>query len=162
MKVVRSAKLKLVCSPEQAARLRGVTTAYRAAQNHCSQWAFTNGKTPSSIAIQKGCYTFIRAEYGLASQLACSVRDSVSAAYKTLWTTTKQSVARLKFTQGQANRKGRLPRLYRSLDNAPVFKALTLEYHYGRDYSFKKDRQVSVMTLEGRMTLGYGYCRRNG
>ncbi|WP_189065975.1 RNA-guided endonuclease InsQ/TnpB family protein [Deinococcus seoulensis] len=155
MKIVRSAKLKLRCSPEQHSRLLAVTTAYRDAQNHASQWAFTHGKTSSGIAIHKGCYADIRARYGLASQLACSVRDSVSAAYKTLWTMTKQSVARLKAAQGQVGRKGRLPRLYRGLDHAPVFKALTLDYHYGRDYSFKTGRQVSVMTLEGRMTLGY-------
>ncbi|GAA5438259.1 IS200/IS605 family transposase ISDge19 [Deinococcus aquaticus] len=154
--IVRTAKLKLTCSSEQRSRLQAVTTAYRAAQNHASRWAFEHGKTSSGIAIHKGCYAHIRAEYGLASQLACSVRDSVSAAYKTLWTTTKQSIARLKTAQGQAARKGRrLPRLYRGLDHAPVFKALTLEYHYGRDYSFKTGRQVSVMTLQGRMTVGY-------
>ena len=99
--IVRSAKLKLRCSPEQRGRLLAVTTAYRAAQNHASQWAFTHGKTSSGMAIHKGCYADIRAQYGLASQLACSVRDSVSATYKTLWTTTRQSAARLKAAQGQ-------------------------------------------------------------
>ena len=50
MKVIRTAKLKLTCSPEQAARLQGVTSAYRDAQNHCSRWAFHNGKTSSGSA----------------------------------------------------------------------------------------------------------------
>lgn len=155
MNIVRTAKLKLTCSPEQAGRLLAVTTAYRTAQNHASLWVFEHGKTTSNTAIHKGCYADIRAQYGLSSQLACSAQRSVASSYKTLWATTKESVARLKAAQGQAARKGRLPRLYRGLDHAPVFKALTLEYQYGYDYSFKKDRQVSVMTLEGRMTIGY-------
>lgn len=155
VKIVRCAKLKLTCSSEQRNRLLAVTTAYRDAQNHVSRWASTNGKTDSNTQIHRACYADLRAQYGLSSQLACSVERSVAAAYKSLWTTTRQSVARLKAAQGQVSRKGRLPRLYRGLDHAPVFKALTLDYHYGRDYSFKKNREVSVMTLEGRMTLGY-------
>jgi len=158
MKVVRTAKLKLICSPEQAANLRGVTSAYRDAQNHCSRWAFDHGKTSSGAAIQKGCYGEIRTKYGLASQLACSVRDSVAATYKGLWTKTKQAAERGKTAvarKAAGSWNGRLPRPYRGLDFAPVFKALTLEYQYGRDYSFKKAGQVSVMTLEGRMTLRY-------
>lgn len=158
MKVVRTAKLKLTCSHEQADRLRGVASAYRDAQNFCSRWAFENGKTSSSTTIHKHCYQDIRSQYGLASQLACSVRDSVAATYKGLWTTTKNSAERLKVARARkaaGTWKGRLPRPYKGLDSAPVFKALTLEYQYGRDYSFKKDAQVSVMTLQGRMTLGY-------
>ena len=158
MKVVRTAKLKLTCSPEQAAQLRSVTSAYRDAQNHCSRWAFDHGKTSSGAAIQKACYGEIRTRYGLASQLACSVRDSVAASYKGLWTTTKQAAERRKAAvarKAAGSWKGRLPRPYKGLDSAPVFKALTLEYQYGRDYSFKKAGQVSVMTLEGRITLAY-------
>lgn len=120
MNIVRTAKLKLTCSPEQAGRLLAVTTAYRAAQNHASQWAFEHGKTTSNTAIHKGCYADIRTQHGLSSQLACSAQRSVSAAYKTLWTTTRESAARLKAAQGQAARKGRPPRLYRGLDSAPV------------------------------------------
>ena len=158
MKVVRIAKLKLTCSPEQATQLQRVTSAYRDAQNHCSRWAFDNGRTSSGSAIQKACYQEIRTRFGLASQLACSVRDSVAATYKGLWTTTKQAAERPKVAVGRkaaGSWKGRLPRPYKGLDSAPVFKALTLEYQYGRDYSFKKAGHVSVMTLQGRMTLGY-------
>ena len=158
MKVVRTARLKLTCSPEQVAQLRSVTSAYRDAQNFCSRWAFDNGRTSSGAAIQKACYQEIRSTYGLASQLACSVRDSVAASCKGLWTTTRQAAERRNVAvarKAAGSWKGRLPRPYNGLNSAPVFKALTLEYQYGRDYSFKKDGQVSVMTLKGRMTLSY-------
>jgi putative transposase len=158
MKVVRTAKLKLTCSPEQATQLQRVASTYRNAQNHCSRWALDNGRTSSGSAIQNACYQKIRTRYGLASQLACSVRDSVAATYKGLWITTKQAAERRKVAVGRkaaGSWKGRLPRTYKGLDSAPVFKALTLEYQYGRDYSFKKAGHVSVMTLQGWMTLSY-------
>jgi len=135
-----------------------VASAYRDAQNFCSQWAFDHGKTDSNKAIQENCYAEVRSRFGLPSQLACSVRDSVAATYKALWTTTRQAIERLKVAtqrKPSAGKKSRLPRLYKGLDSRPAFKALTLEYQYGRDYGFKKDQQVSVMTRQGRMTLPY-------
>lgn len=162
VKVVRSAKLKLTCSPEQQSALNAVTFAFRDAQNTCSQWAFTNGKTSSNKKIHDACYEALRSKHGLASQLACSTERLVSAAYRTLWTTTKNAAKRRKEALGRiaAGGKGRIPRLYQGLDSAPVFKARTLEYQYGKDFTFKKDDQVSLMTLDGRMTFSYeGWSR---
>lgn len=157
VKVTRTAKLKLNCSPEQAAALRAVTSAYRDAQNLCSRWAFANNKTSSNTAIHRACYADIRAKHGLSSQLACTAERTVAATYKTLWTTAKLSAARRQsaLVRKAAGGTGRLPRLYMGLEAPPVFRALTLEYQYGRDWSLKKDQTVSVMTLGGRISLKY-------
>ena len=163
MKVVRTAKLKLHCSPEQSTALRLVTAAYREAQNLCSGWAFTNNKTSSNHAIHRACYAEIRQRYGLSSQLACTAERSVATAYKTLWTTTKKAASRRKaaLDRRAAGGTGRLPKLYKGLESPPVFKALTLEYQYGRDWSLKKDRRVSLMTLAGREIISFDGWNRH-
>src|SRR5262249_5337228 len=43
-------------------------------------------------------------------------------------------------------------------DKAPRYVSPTLTYQYGKDYSFKRDRRVSVLTLDGRVVVPYtGY-----
>jgi len=162
VKVVRAAKLKLTCSPEQKSALDAVTLAFRDAQNVCSKWAFENEKTSSNKKIHDACYVTLREQHGLSSQLACSVERIVSATYRTLWTTTKNAAKRRKEALGRKapGQKVRIPKLYKGLDSAPVFKARTVEYQYGKDYSFKKGDHVSVMTLEGRTSIPYeGWSR---
>src|SRR5436305_3072604 len=40
----------------------------------------------------------------------------------------------------------------------PKYVSPTVEYQYGKDYSFKKEQQVSVLTLSGRVIVVYtGY-----
>src|SRR5258708_33034259 len=47
---------------------------------------------------------------------------------------------------------------YKGLDQAPKFVSPTVQYTYERDYTFKSQQQVSLNTLEGRITLSYqGY-----
>src|SRR5260370_36773949 len=48
---------------------------------------------------------------------------------------------------------------YKGLDQAPKFVSPTMQYTYERDYTFKSEQQVSLGTLEGRITLSYqGYA----
>ncbi|WP_188973371.1 RNA-guided endonuclease InsQ/TnpB family protein [Deinococcus aerolatus] len=157
MKVVRTAKLKLICSPEQKAALDVVTFAFRDAQNTCSKWAFENAKTASNKKIHDACYATLRTQHGLSSQLACSAERLVASTYKGLWTRTIDAAKRRReaVARKASGQKIRIPSLYKGLDSAPLFKARTLEYQLGRDYSFKKDQHVSLMTLEGRLSLPY-------
>jgi putative transposase len=44
------------------------------------------------------------------------------------------------------------------LDQAPKYVSPTLTYHYGKDYTFKKEQQVSILTLSGHVIVPYtGY-----
>ncbi len=53
---------------------------------------------------------------------------------------------------------GHTKKRYKGLDQAPKYVSPTLTYHYGHDYSFKKDQHVSVLSLDGRVIVPYtGY-----
>ncbi|GAA5439841.1 RNA-guided endonuclease InsQ/TnpB family protein [Deinococcus caeni] len=153
MKLTISAKLKLRHTPEQKTALDAVTLAYRDALNFASETAFKLEKTSSAPKIHKAVYETLRDQEGpfrLGSQLACTVSRQVAASYKTQWTKLKQNIS--------ARQKGFTKRRYKGLDIAPKFVSRTLEYQYGRDYSWKKNGKVSVGTLAGRLVLEFdGY-----
>ena len=92
-------------------------------------------------------YAELRARYRLPSQLACSVERQVAATYKGLWTKVKKNA--------QAALSGITKKRYKGLDLAPKFVSPTVQYTYERDYTFKLQHQVSLGTLEGRITLSY-------
>ncbi|GMA17154.1 transposase (plasmid) [Deinococcus metallilatus] len=150
MRVTISAKLKLRHTPEQKAMLDAVSLAYRDALNFASKEAFKLDKTSSAPKIHKAAYETLRERFGLGAQLACTVERQVAATYKAQWTKLKQNLS--------AREKGFTKRRYKGLDSAPKFVSRTLEYQYGRDYSWKKDGRVSISTLRGRTVLEFdGY-----
>jgi putative transposase len=100
--------------------------------------------------VRDATYYEIRARYGLPAQMATNVPRQVGASYKTLWTKVKQNTA--------ARKAGITKKRYKGLDNPPKYISPTLTYNYQRDYSFKPDSQVSILTLTGRVVVGYsGY-----
>jgi predicted transposase len=150
MKTVISAKLKLYTTPEQFAQLRATQLAYQDALNFVSQYAFEHSKTSNRVALQNGTYADIRTRFHLPSQMACSVPRQVGATYKGLWTKVKKNA--------DDRKTGRTKKRYKGLDQAPRYVSPTLTYQHGKDYSFKKDTQVSILTLEGRALIPYmGY-----
>ena len=150
MKQTITAKLKLHTNPAQFHALRQTQLAYREALNFVSRYAFDHGKLSNKVALQEGTYAELRATYHLPSQMACSVPRQVGATYKALWTKVKQNA--------QARRDGRTKKRYQGLDQPPKYVSPTLTYQYGRDYSFKKEQHVSLLTLEGRVSVPYtGY-----
>jgi len=154
VKVTLTAKLKLAHNADQKSALDRVTLAYRDALNYTSGVAFELGKSSNAAKIQKEAYATIRGRFGLGSQMACSVPRYVGAAYKTQWTKLKDHQKRQAFRVEQ----GKKARPFKGLDSAPKFVSRTLTYQYNKDYSFKKDGQVSVLTLDGRLVLSYaGY-----
>ena len=156
MKITLTAKLKLRHTPEQKAALDAVTLAFRDALNHASQKAFEMGKCSGAAKIQKEVYSHLREVIGLPSQMACSAPRQVAATYKGLWTKLKQHNEReAKLCAEKPRRKFRP---FRAFDSAPKFASRTLEYQYGKDYTWKKGQQVSVLTLQGRVVMAYeGY-----
>ncbi len=152
MKTTISAKVKLQTTPEQFQALRHTQLAYRDALNFVSRYAFAHGKMSNKVGLQDGTYTDLRQQFGLPSQMACSVPRQVGATYKGLWTKVKQNA--------QARKDKRTKKRYKGLDQPPKYVSPTLEYHLGHDYSFKKEQHVSLLTLEGRVNVLYtGYSK---
>ena len=150
MQQIITAKLKLITEPEQFAALRQTQLAYRDALNAVSRYAFEHGKTSTVTRLHKGMYTELRVHYHLPSQLACSVERQVSATYKGLWTKLKKNVEhrRAKITKKR----------FKGLDQPPRYSSPTVQYTFERDYTFQCHQQVSIGTLNGRISLPYqGY-----
>jgi len=150
MKTVITAKLKLHTTPEQFQALRTTQLAYRDALNFVSRYAYEHGKMSNRVALQDGTYNEVRARFQLPSQMACSVPRQVGATYKTLWTKVKHNAAHRK--SGQTKKR------YKGLDKAPTYVSPTLTYQHRKDYSFKREQHVSILTLHGRVIVSYtGY-----
>jgi putative transposase len=95
-------------------------------------------------------YAELRVRYHLPSQLACSVERQVASTYKGLWTKLKKNVEhrRAKITKKR----------FQGLDKPPKYRSPTVQYTYERDYTFQCDSQISVRTLNGRISIPYqGY-----
>src|SRR5438105_7778386 len=152
MKTVITAKLKLNTTPQQFQALRTTQLAYRDALNSVSQYAFEHGKMSNRVALQDGSYDEVRARFHLPSQMACSVARQVGATYKALWTKVKQNA--------QARKAGLTKKRYKGLDKPPKYVSPTLTYQYKKDYSFKPDQHLSILTLDGRVIVSYtGYSK---
>jgi putative transposase len=150
MKTVITAKLKLHTTQQQFLGLRGTQLAYRDALNYVSRYAFAHGKMSNRVALQDGTYNEVRACFHLPSQMACSVPRQVGATYKALWTRVKQNAAQRK--------AGITKKRYKGLDQPPKYVSPTLTYQHRKDYSFKADQHLSILTLDGRVVIPYtGY-----
>src|SRR5436305_14680504 len=152
MKQIMTAKLKLRTSPEQFRALRQTQLVYRDALNHVSHYAFEHGKMSSGRVLQQDCYDEIRGQYHLPAQMACNVPRQVGATYKNLWTKVKQNAA--------LRKAGKTKKRYKGLDQAPKYVSPTLTYNHQRDYTFKTEQRVSVLSLDGRVVVPYtGYSK---
>jgi len=150
MEQIITAKLKLNTTPEQLQALRQTHLAYRDALNAVSHYAFEYGKTSNVTILHRGMYAELRARYHLPSQLACSVERQVAATYKGLWTKLKKNT--------EHRRKQMTKKRFKGLDQPPRYSSSTVQYTYGRDYTFQRNQRVSIGTLNGRTTISYqGY-----
>jgi IS605 OrfB family transposase len=150
MQQIITAKLKLLTTAEQFVALRTTQLAYRDALNAVSSYAFEQGKTSNLTRLHKGMYVELRTRYHLPSQLACSVERQVAATYKGLWTKVKKNAEhrRAKITKKR----------FKGLDKPPKYSSPTVQYTYKRDYTFQRESQISVGTLNGRVSIPYqGY-----
>jgi IS605 OrfB family transposase len=150
VKQIITAKLKLNPTSHQHALLRKTSLAYRDALNFASWYAFEHNKLSNQQAIQRGTYQDMRQKFKLGAQMACSVCRQVGATYKGLWTKVKQNAA--------LRKAGVTIKRYKGLDKAAKFVNPTLTYQLGHDYGFKTNQCLSLLTLAGRVEMGYeGY-----
>jgi putative transposase len=147
VKQTLTAKLQLTTTPEQFAALRTTQLTYRDGLNSISRYAYAHGKSSSTIGLHKGCYLELRAQYHLPSQMACTAIREVAATYKGHWTKAKKNAT--------ARQAGQTKKRYKGLDKPPKFISPTLTYQNGKDYSFKVNQQVSILTLDGRVVVSY-------
>jgi IS605 OrfB family transposase len=152
MKQIITAKLKLVLTAKQKVLVRETTLAYRDALNYTSNIAFDNEKSSNGAKLQTLVYRYLRSEFGLGSQMACNVPRQVAATYKTLWTKVRQNA--------EAIKNGYTKKRYKGMDQPPKYVSRTVTLNYQRDYSFKANQQVSLITLGGRIVVPYeGYSK---
>ena len=60
----------------------------------------------------------------------------------------------------EAIRKGWTKKRFKGLDEAPKYISRTCNLNYLRDFTFKSNQQVSIITLNGRITINYsGYSK---
>lgn len=150
MKQINTAKLKLITTIEQSWALRQTQLAYRDALNAVSRYAFEQGKTSNVTQLHKEMYAELHMRYHLPSQLACSVERQVAATYKGLWT---------RLLKNREHRRKKITRKrFKGLDKPPNYSSPTVQYTYERDYTFQRNQQVSIGTLNGRVAIPYqGY-----
>ena len=147
MQQIITAKLKLLTIPDQFQALRAAQLAYRDALNAVSRYAFEHGKTSSTITLHKGMYAALRTHYHLPSQLACSVERQVAATYKGLWTKLKKNA--------EHRREKITKKRFKGLDKPPKYNSPTVQYTHERDYTFQRNQQISLGTLNGRISIPY-------
>jgi IS605 OrfB family transposase len=100
-------------------------------------------------------YPELRTRYHLPSQLACSVERQVAATYKGLWTKLKKNA--------EHRRKNITRKRFKGLDKPPRYSSPTVQYTYERDYTFQRNQQISLGTLNGRTSIPYqGYDEHIG
>ncbi|WP_029422132.1 RNA-guided endonuclease InsQ/TnpB family protein [Alicyclobacillus macrosporangiidus] len=83
MELTRTIRLKLQPTKEQAAILEQTMDANRRALDYASQVAFER-RIRSAFQLQSAVYRVLRQEFGLRSQMACTVCRIVAAAYKSM------------------------------------------------------------------------------
>ena len=90
MQSATTAKVKLYPDKETAAALREVCSTYSAACDMVSGYVFeTEQYYCSKETMHKQLYAVIRSEYGLKSQLTCSVFRTVKSKYEAVNTKLK-------------------------------------------------------------------------
>ena len=129
MKVVLTAKLQVIVTPEQRLILDRTMDAYRQACNAVSRYVFQTHDL-KQYSLNRELYYTLRSQYGLKAQMAQSVLKTVIARYKTILETRKTWIL-------------------------AHFRRPQLDLVWNRDYSLLKGELFSVNTLSGRVKLPF-------
>ena len=141
--VVLTVKLKLKdVSSTDYELFTNTMDAYTKALNYVSKYAAENNLylAPQKV-LHSNVYYDIRSQFGLPSQMGCSVSKDVKAKYKSL----KSNKTLYKTKKGKPTDEL----------NIPVFRNNVLNLVYKRDFSFTKNGYISIGTLKGRVKVSY-------
>lgn len=128
MELTITAKIKILPTEEDIAKLKQTVQAYKKACNRLSAHVFET-KEMRQPALHKLFYTTLREDYGMKSQMAQSAMKTVIARYKTNESNGHEHHL-VQFKQGE------------------------YDLVWNRDYSITKDK-FSINTLDGRIKLHY-------
>ncbi len=129
MEIVITAKVKLLPTMDQISMLDDTLTAIRAGLNYASKIAYENNLLSAFKKLQTLTYDVLRSEFGLKSQMACNVCSVVAGTYASMKTNKENTLA--------------------------IYKKPKLQYSYNRDYSFYKDGQISINTIDKRIRMPF-------
>lgn len=133
MRVIITAKARILPNTQERLLLDRTMSAYQKACNHVSSHVH-NTRCTVRRNVHRDNYAVLRTVYGLPSQMSCSVIKTVLARYKALGTT-------------RVNRK-------QGKWTEPRFSKSQLELCYNRDYTLRDDL-LSINTLAGRIRVKY-------
>lgn len=157
MTVTTTVKIKLYTDNAESKAFDAVCSAYSAACDRVSSYVFsTQQYNCSSQTIHKQLYVAVRNEFGLKSQMACSVFRTVKSAYDTVKTQLKSEPYVLKC-------EGKRYAFKRNLDwlQKPIhFKTPFCDLVRGRDWSFVTrdgEKLLSISTLDKRIIVKYNH-----
>ncbi len=130
LELMRTVRLKLIVSSEQAVALQTTLQANREALNYTSQVAYEKGGISAFKQLQQFVYRDLRDKFGLKSQMACNVCSTVASTY------------------ASAKSNNRLVHA--------IYKHSKVVYSYNRDYTVQVDDQtVSIGTLNKRIKVPF-------
>ena len=152
-----TAKVKLYPDDEAVKAFRSVCDVFSSACDFVSKYMFdTDQLTVAKEEIQTQLYYFIRGEYGLKSQMACSVFRVVKSKYKTIETQYKENP----YTFECEGKEYSFQRDLSWLRKPVSFKKPFVELVRGHDWSFvtKGDEKfLSINTLSKRVVVPYNH-----
>lgn len=126
--MVITMKIKLLTSDQEAKNLQRTMEAYRDVCNYVSEYIFET-HIMKQKELHDRLYYKIRSQFGLKSQMTCSVIRTVIAKYKTILEKEKYWIK-------------------------AVFKKPQYELVWNKDYSFTSNA-ISVCTLNGRSKIPF-------
>ena len=146
MKTRISATISLYPLPEQFQILQASHQAYQDAWYYVSRYAFEQ-KLCTIQTLRAGTYTALRQQFHLPSTWARRILREVGQLYQGLWKKIEHN------TLLQCDR--RTIKRYTVLNQAPLYATSMVSYQYGKDYCFQDDTSVSLLTLDGRLSIPY-------
>ncbi|AST06822.1 transposase [Anoxybacillus flavithermus] len=129
MELVVTAKIRLLPTETQHLQLVETMQAMKQALNFASKVAYEQHLLSSFKKLRVLVYRDLRELFGLKSQMACNVCTIVAGVYASMKSNGERTLA--------------------------VFKKPKLQYSYNRDYSFTKDGQLSIGTLNKRIKMPF-------
>lgn len=155
MDVVKAMKLLIHVDKQDVPKLEVLTKQYADACTYISQFVFDNGFIMDFMSLQEVLYHDVREKYGLKSQFTISAIKTVAARYKTL---KKQLYQHPYKYEDESGKWCSITRTLEWLQHPIVFRRPQADFVRGRDYSFVKDGDtpmLSLNTLDNRVRVSF-------
>ena len=151
--MVKTLKLMILPTEDEASELSIMSEQYRQACNFVSEYIFNNGFDLNSYSLQKVLYSDVRKKFGLKSQMTVSVFRTVTARYKTVLEQLRQNPYKYE------DENGDWQFIAKSLEwiwKPIYFSRPQVDLVRSRDYCFLlESHKLSLNTLGRRIKVNY-------